>query len=154
MDSFGVEYTRDDLTELSQAFIKGVRRGAKSSPVAQLTVQDTPMGGGGILISATPRPTKTKAQSKTSLGDIKNAVQKGRDEARPKLDELTGDKAISGKIQGGIQYAHGEAGGPITTLGTEKGAEAIEKISSREVSQNLKKYIKDEHLFYQTFKVS
>ena len=31
MDSFGVEYTIDDLNDLSEAFIKGVRRGAKSS---------------------------------------------------------------------------------------------------------------------------
>lgn len=151
MDEAGVQYTRKDLSDLSEEFMDGVIRAITNKG---LQWKETKLGGGGIIISSKPRATKAKAVSTKSLQDLKDVVGKGKQYARPMLNKLVQDEKLAGKIQGGLQYAHGEGGLAKSTIGTERGLGAVAKLNSPESAKELEKYVKDGNLFMKSFNTS
>ena len=157
-----IEFTQDDLTKMSDKFKKGITKGIGNK--TNVTWKETKLGGGGIIVTVKPRKTKSKAKSDTALKDIKSIVDKGKDYARPLLDELVeasggttkgfvknneGKRRLntSGSIESGLSYAHGEGGGPISTLGTERGLDVLKQINPKDVEKYLDSKIKDGNLF-------
>ena len=154
-----IKFTLEDLDDLAEKFMDGVIRGITNK---KLLWKETSLGGGGIIISSKPRVTVGgKGRSDKSLTDIKEVVLKGKQYARPKLDEIvkksggkTGGKGksnISGTVQGGLSYGHGEGGGAISTHGTERGLDVVKKINSAEAEKWLGKNVKNGAIFLETF---
>ena len=150
LDEFNVAYTKKDLENISKEFMDRLKPALKAR---RIRTTKTPLGGGGIIASSSPRKAKTR-KSDVSLEDIKAAVRSAKAAVRPRLNKLVGDRQKAGKIQGKLQYAHGEGGGPISTIGTEAGLEVIDIINSPQGSKKLDQYIKDGNLFFEKFNTS
>ncbi len=151
LDENNINYEETDLTELADEFWKGLTRAVAAK--TNLTSNPTSLGGGGIVVTSIARKTKARAASTKSLQDIKDCVLKGKNYCRPRLNKLVGDNQVAGQIQSGLSYGHGEGGGPISTLGTERGLGVIKKLNSAQGLEELEKFVNPEmgNFFLDTF---
>lgn len=175
LDDAGIPYTAEDLQEMSDLYFDAIMIAA---PKKGLTMSPAPgfSHTRSIKLSVSPRDTKSKAKSSQSLEDIKKVVERAKGgKVRAKLNEIVkagggttqgytyetvtvgGKKKkkrrlnTSGQIQGGVQYAHGEGGGPKSSLATEQGLDVIGKLNSQKAEKKFSSMVTNGNIFYQTF---